>query len=390
MTVLPSSPVRSSRRIALAGCMALAAVLAPAAPAAAAPEPVIGGSTKLTLELPKGIKASAIAPATADGATITFPNAGGKLEPASGAGTVDVAGGIKFKGKGGRLSFQATKAGYGPNGSLRGLVGSKSVDLATVTGGAATTQASSVDVSGGNVLLTAEGAKALSKKLAKKKRKKRAAASGSKPFKTGARLGALSTTAPFATVQVLAQGEMELVPDIGTALKFASKGVSPLTGVVPVAPATSPMIGEFFFPITGGRLLPDLTGGQIETGGGLRITKTDNVNASCDAARPVGTFVRQIDLIADLTRRSLRATVDGSAGFVGAGTDTATLDLSGATSNVNPSTGAFSISDVGVVITGVSAATLNTAFGSAAQGCGNDFAGGDPLGTISVTGQVRQ
>lgn len=389
MTVLPTSPVRSPRRIALAGCVALAAVLAPAGAAAATPEPVIGGSTKLTLELPKGVKATAIAPATADGVTITFPNTGGSLEPASGAGTVDVAGGIKFKGKGGKLSFQATKAGYGPNGSLRGLVGSKSVDLATVTGGSATSQTSSVAVDGGTVLLTADGAKTLNKKLAKKKRKKRAAASAAKPFKTGARLGALSTLAPFATVQVLAQGEMELVPDLGTALTFASKGVNPLTGVTPVPPAAS-AFPDFLFPVTGGRVLPDLTGGQIETAGGLKITKTDSVNASCDAARPVGTFVRQVDLIVDLTRQSLRATVDGSAGFVGAGIGTATLDLSGATSSVNPSTGVFSISDVGVVITGVSAATLNTAFGSAAQGCGSDFADGDPLGTISVTGQLRQ
>lgn len=382
----------AARRRGLAGVASIVAVLAAlalAGPAAAATEPVVGGTTKLALELPKGVKAQPLAPATADGNTIVLPNTGGGLDPATGAGTLDVGGAIKFKGKGGRVTLQAIKVGYGAAGGFRGQIGSKSVDIATVTGGSATSQTNSVSLDGATASVSSDGAKALNKKLAKKKKKKRATISAAKPFKSGARLGGLSTTAPFATVELLAQGEMELVPDLGTALKFMGKGVNPLTGVTAVPPATAPIVGEFLFPVTGGRVVPDLSGGQIETGGGLLVTKNSAVNASCDAGHPVGTFLRQTELIVDLTRQALRATVTVASGLVGAGTVAATLDMSGATTSVNPATGAFTISDVNVIITDISASTLNFTFGKASEGCGSDFVGGDPLGVISVTGQMR-
>lgn len=382
-----SPSARRGRHAGIASIVAVLAALALASPAAAAPEPVIGGTTKLTLEPPKGVKATPIAPATADGTTITLPNTGGALEPGTGAGTVELGGAIKFKGKGGKVKLEAIKVGYGAGGSFRGQIGSKSVTVATVTGGSATSQTSSVSLDGATASVTSDGAKTLNKKLAKKK-KKRAAISAAKPFKSGARLGGLSTTAPFATVALLAEGEMELVPDLGTALKFTSKGVNPL-GVTAVPPATSPIIGEFLFPVTGGRVLPDVSGGQIETGGGLLVTKNTAVSGSCDAGHPVGIFLRQTELIVDLTRQALRATVNVQSGLVGTGTVAASLDMSGATTSVNPATGAFAISDVEVIITDISASLLNATFGSAAEGCGSDFVGGDPLGAISVSGQMR-
>jgi hypothetical protein len=316
-----------------------------------------------------------------------LPTTGGNLDPVTGAGTLDVGGALKFKGKGGKATLDAIRVGYGSAGAVRGQIGSKSVDLADVTGGSATPQASGVSIAGATASLTSEGAKALNKRLAKKKRKK-ASISAAKPFKAGGRLGSLATTAQFATVAVLAEGEMELVPDLGTALTFSSKGVNPLTGVTAVPPATS-AFPDFLFPVTGGRLLPDASGGEIHTGGGLLITKNSSVNASCDAARPVGTFLRQTELIVDITRQALRATIHVASGLVGEGTVAATLDMSGATTNVNPATGAFEISDVEVTITELSATTLNFTFGEASQGCGSDFAGGDPLGTISVSGRMQ-
>jgi hypothetical protein len=181
---------------------------------------------------------------------------------------------------------------------------------------------------------------------------------------------------------------MELAPDLDTALKFGSKGVNPLTGVTAVPPATS-AFPDFLFPVTGGRLLPDASGGQIETGGGLLVTKNSSVNAACDAARPIGTFLRQTELVVDLTRQALRATINVASGLVGAGTVAATLDMSGAATSINPATGAFEISDVEVIITELSATTLNFTFGEAAQGCGSDFVGGDPLGTVSISGRMQ-
>lgn len=384
-----------ARRMCHAGAVLVAALLgtlASAGPAAAAPEPVVGGETKLTLELPKGVKVQAIGPATAAGNTVTLPTTGGSLDPVTGAGTLNVGGALKFKGKGGKATLDAIRVGYGSAGAVRGQIGSKSVDLAAVTGGSATSQASSVSIGGATASLESEGAKALNKKLAKKKKKKkkqkRATVSAAKPFKSGGRLGSLTTTATFATVALLAEGEMELVPDLGTALTFSSKGVNPLTGVTAVPPATS-AFPDFLFPVTGGRLLPDASGGEIETGGGLLVTKNSSVNASCDAARPIGTFLRQTELVVDITRQALRATIHIASGLVGAGTVAATLDMSGATTSVNPATGAFTIDDVDVIITEVSATTLNFTFGEASQGCGSDFVGGDLLGTVSISGRMQ-
>jgi hypothetical protein len=373
----------------------LAVLLLPAPDAPAFTEPVTGGTTTLTLELPKKVKPTAVSPATANGNAITLQNTGGTADVSRRTAVIDLSGGIKLKGKGGKADLTAMKLNVGPSGQLTALVKGKQVGLATVEGAELQPGSLQAVLHGATATLTEDGAKALNKALGKKKKKKgkaSASASGAKPFREGRSLGSVSTTAALTTVPVRAVGEMVLEPELGAAFTFMGKGINALPGfggISPVSPATAPSPTEFDFPVTGGRVSPQLTGGQFTSAGGLLITKNQSGGSGgCDSAHPIGAFVKQTDLIVDLDRGALLATLDSSGGFIGVGIVTADLDMSGSTSSVKPD-GSVSIEGMVVRLTAVSATTLNSLFGLASEGCGADFAEGDSLGHLSVSTQLE-
>jgi hypothetical protein len=395
-----TSPIasRTRRLAAIASTLPIFAALSLATPVLAATEPATGGNTTISLELPKRVKAEALAPATANGAEVTLPNGTGTADVARALITINLNGGIRFKANHRKADVTSIKMAFG-SGNVTGLVKGKSVAFGTV--GSAPVQGASLaaSVTGATLLITDDGAKALNKALAKKKkkggRKGKAVASRAKKklFRPDARLGSVSTTVNLATVEVRPFGDVVLEPDPGAGLKFLSKGVNfVLGGISAVPPATAPSPTEFDFPVTGGRVTPDLSAGQITSAGGLLITKNANANLSlapgpCETgpptAHPQGIFVKQFDMIVDLDRKSLLATLDSTGGFVGAGVVSADLDMSGATTTVNPD-GTATIEGMAVKITAISASTLNSIFGMASEGCGNDFVAGDSLGHLSV------
>jgi hypothetical protein len=387
-----STLTERARRILGAAAIAAAVALVPATSALAAPEPFTGGTTTLTLELPKKVKAQPISPATATGDAITFNHSSGTADLSRGSVDVRLSGGLLLKGKGkGRKaelsSIRVIEGGTG--GALSANLKGKSVDLATVTGPVEPTS-SGVAATNLTATVSDEGAKALNKALAKKKKKKgkgKAAASkkGGKPFKTGNRLGAISTTVPLTMVDVQAQGNFTLEPNPNLALTFLGKGVLAIGGISAVPPATGGTPNPTNFPVTGGRVAPDLSAGQITSAGGLQITKNFDQGGGCPI--PVGRFLRESNLIVDLERGQLLATVDSNSGNLGTGIVAANLDMSQATKNVSPS-GAVTITDMQPRITDISASTLNFLFGSAAMGCGTDFTGGTSLGMLSVSTQL--
>ena len=389
-THLPAS--RSARRALAVAVGAVAGWLMAAPVAPAFTEPIVGGTTTLTLELPKRVKLKPLSPATASGDVVTLVNIGGTTDISRGTASVDVSGGVRLKGRRGKANLTGIQVSFGASGQIRAQLNDKSVGLATLGGTvAATPWGASVPTT--TVTLTEDGAKALNKALARKKGKKgkngKAAASGGggKPFKDGGSLGTVATTLSLTTVEVRPEGQVALEPDVGAGMKFFSKGVNFLSGgISPVAPASAPSISEFDFPVTGGRVTPDLGGGQIQSAGGLLITKNQDVplQPGCNAAYPKGIFIKQTDLIVDLDRKALLATLDSSGGFIGMGTVTADLDMSGASTSVNPN-GSATIEGIAVKLTGISATTINSLFGPASAGCGSDFAEGDSLGHLSVS-----
>ena len=390
---------RGARMLLVAGFACGAAWLLPSASALAFSEEVSGGTTTLALELPKKIASSATAPATANGSSIVFQNTGGVVDAARGTARIDLAGGLTLSArKRGKVDIAGLKYNASASGIVNATVRGEQMAFADVAGAV---QAGSLEatVNGAPALLTAEAAKALNRVLGKKKKKKgkgKAAASKKKKFKKifreGDRIGAVSTAAAIRTIAVRAQGNAELVPDPSSVTTFFGKGVNAIPGfggITPVAPAsTSGPIGEnFTFPITGGRIAPDFSAGQLATAGGLRIQKNMNNSSQCMSVKPQGIFIQQTDLTIDFDRRVLLSTIDSSGGFVGNGVISADLAFSGATLSVSPS-GQISIENLGVALNQSSATTLNGLFGTEAQGCGADFQGGDPLGHLNVTGQL--
>jgi hypothetical protein len=396
MTSPITSSTRRRRLAATASTLPILAALTLATPALATPEPATGGNTTIALELPKRVKAQPLPPATASGNAVTLPNGAGTADVARGQITINLNGGLRFKANGRKADVTSIKMFFG-SGNVTALVKGKAVAFATVGGAPVQGADFEASVTGGTLLVTEDGAKALNKALAKKKKggkKGKAVASGAKrkPFRADARLGSVSTTVNLATVEVRPFGDVVLEPDFNAGLKFAGKGVNfILGGISAVPPATAPTPVEFDFPVSGGRVTPDLTLGQITSAGGLLITKNGNAGGlgpgPCETGptpHPIGTFVKQFDMIVDLERKALLATLDSTGGFVGAGVVSADLDMSDATTTVNPD-GTATIEGMVVRITAISASTLNAIFGMASEGCGADFAAGDSLGHLSVT-----
>jgi hypothetical protein len=378
-----------------AAAAALAMLLVPVAEAPGAIEPVAGGATTLTFELPKKVKAQAISPATASGSAITLNNGAASTADIT-QGRVDLRldGSVRFKGKGAKSDLTAIKVLAGGTGAISGLLNGKSVSLATVTG-AIETNSVGVAVNNAVATLTDEGAKTLNNQLAKKKKKKgkgKAVASKKKkkkkPFSEGDRIGTVSSTVPLSAVDVRAQGALTLEPNPNLALTFLGKGVNVLLGgIAAIPPASGGTPNPTNFPVTGGRVTPDLSAGQITSAGGLQITKNFDQGGGCPI--PVGRFLRESNLIVDLERGQLLATVDSNSGNLGIGIVAANLDMSEATKSVSQS-GAVTIENMQPRITDISATTLNFLFGSASQGCGADFTGGTSLGHLSVTTQLAR
>jgi hypothetical protein len=368
-----ASSVRASIAVA---ALAVALVPALAGTALAGPDPVQGGRTTLTLALKK-VKVKATGSAIKDGNELTLPNVGGSFDPVTGAGTLQNGGTLQFKSKRRKVKVKKIETTFGAGGAIAAKVGKRKIKrLATVKGGTSSRDDFGGRVSGAQAKLTAKGAKAL---LGKKSKKT---------------LGTLSTVTVPKTVEVLPQGSVVFEPDVGTTLKFAEKGVNPLTGVEPVTPGTmhvGPPI-TFEFPITGGSASLGLTDGRINSAGGLKLTKSIAQSAGCDAQHPVGAFIQQTNLSPDLGLQLLIADAATQAGPLVRG-GVATMDLSGATSTVDHATKEITLDGAKLKLTNGSATILNqVAFGTSANGCGvsgSDFVDGDVLGTLSLTAKLR-
>lgn len=389
-------PTRSPRASAFAAGVLMCLALAWPLPAQAGPDPVAGGTTTLTLDLPKGVAAKGLGQVTVSGDTATLANTGGNLDPISGAGNVKTSGELRLKAKGGKAKLLKAEFLFGPSGAVNARIKDEPVQIATLTGGDVVREGYGARITGATATVTAAGAKTLNKQLTKNVKsggKGKAVASkrkgGKRFFKQGDVLASVSTLTIPATVEVLPEGSAELAPDPGFAVKLQAKGVFLLGGTTAIPPAVMKLPADFEFPVVGGSVAPDLSQGQVVTGGGLNVQKTIGVNSACDAHRPIGTFITQAELSPDFGYQSLTATANASTGGIGRA-GIAFMDLSGAT--FDPATNTIQISDAVITLTPVSASVLNHVFGSSAYGCGSpssDFVEGDVLGHMSLTAKIR-
>jgi hypothetical protein len=323
--------------------------------AAAAHDPLSGGSTKLKLKpavasalADAGIGVAPVAPAAVKNNRIAFPITGGRIDSGHAKGSIEHAGGLEFSAGANTVAIGDFVVKLGDRPKLlaaTGAPGLRVFDL-DVSKAEVTREGFATKITGVKAVLTANAARALNSAL------------GVDAFAGGLVVGHVRVLAEPESVRLRAEGSTNLVLDPGAADALASLGIKP--GVI--APATAGADG-LAFPITGGRVNAETLAGTIRHSGGISLSKH---STKVDLKQ----FYIEIDDAPDLT-----ANVGGSRVSI------LSLDLSGASIEVD----GLDVTVSGVVarLTADAAAALNAAFGTTA------FAEGLQLGTATVKATVR-
>jgi hypothetical protein len=259
---------RGTRLPMAALAAALFALLAFAPFASATPDPVGSGSATITLNKgftkylkTFGIKTTKIAPAKLKGQKLTLPGTGGEVDPTTGAGTVTLGGGLKFKAGKKSATVKAIVLDTA-KASLTAKVSGKKVKLATVKGYTYARAGFGVSMTVKKLKLTKAAAKQLNKKLGFAKGKP-------KPFLGNKLMGSAKAEEQPATVTVLPGGNVSFNANQELLLKL--KDVETTTNVI--APTTEKGFGNYELPITGGTVGPTGAAGVVQTAGGLLLTQ---------------------------------------------------------------------------------------------------------------------
>jgi hypothetical protein len=352
MCGMSTASLRASA-IAIAG--GLCALTLSAAPAGAATVGLAGGSTTLKLD-PKaaaalrslGVSVTPTGRAKASSAGVAFPISGGRIDPATAAGTIRHTGGLRLRAGGTRVTLSDFTIAVRKTPTMSAKVngGARLGALVPVLGDAKVTRSAvRTTVTGVAIHLSTKGARALN------------AAFGVTAFKPRFKLGTATVRAQPATV-ALAGERTELALDAGTAATLASLGVTP--GVV--APASATAGGALAFPITGGALAPATLRGEVTHSGGISLTAG-------------ATVVTLTDFTIDTAARQLTGTVNGGARV-------ALLDLDLSSPAVTTKGLGLQVGNVPATLTAGAAQALNAAFGVTA------FTAGLRLGVATVVGQA--
>jgi len=324
---------------------------------------------------------------------------GGKLDPTTGTGTVNLKGKMTFKKGSKKVVYKKLTAKLGSGGVLKGSSGK----VFKLKGGKVARNGFGANVTGVKLKFLKSAAKKINKKLELNSLHQgsagKANANNVQPDKV-----------------TLTSGTSELKPNLVTFAKFGHHCISPLTGgttgtvgILPIAPATSTAAPSFVFPIASGDISPDGSGGSANSSGGIQITENilnDNAPAPGSMCNTInqGTAsqIKQTDLVLDLSTKQIQAHIlisgtenaalDGDKGVAFIGT------ISPGAVTSDPATRTVSFTDAPAAFNATSALVLNGAFPCDANsgldpttGCTGTFAfvAGDPIGTVSFTGQAQ-
>jgi hypothetical protein len=230
--------------------------------AGAAYEPLASGQTKLHLDKSflaalkrEGVTLTARAPARLKAGTVSFPIAGGKLDPTTENGTVEHEGALVFQAGKSAIPLKELQLKTSQKRSpLSAKVGGSQLKIATAKDLQASRSGFGERISVSGLTLSAKLATRLAKKLDRREL-----------FKAGMSLGRATSEANPETIAVAEKNraELTLAPD------FQAKLNSLFVAVNPVFPAEHP--GPFTLPIFGGTIAPDASLGTLETQGSLEF-----------------------------------------------------------------------------------------------------------------------
>jgi hypothetical protein len=379
---------RAGRRGLVALLLAIAAVLGTTGNAFAGQDDLKGGSVVMQLQGSRGLKLKP--------GNITLSITGGAVDPVNGAGTAQVSGGFTARRGKGKAKVKITTFNLSPNGGRGSIVAKVGKDFVngfgTLSGGTITRDGWGAKIENITATIAGPGAKALNKAFRGKTRKgaKKSARAG---VKAGQPLGRIATltTVPSSVEVVAGTGTMELATNLGGA--FASKlpqHCISLTGVTAIAPAMMELlpVGGFTFPVAGGSAAPDFTAGQLLTAGGQTLTKDNGLGtpSGCSAGPPVGTHLLSTDLGVDFAQNALTAIATLPSGTALPRAPLATIDFSTGTRSVDPNTKTLTVTGATASLASLAAPLLNQNFPNESGSAANDFAAGDEIGTINITG----
>jgi hypothetical protein len=365
-----------ARTVAIVTALALAVGLVAAPLASGVSDPVSGGTFKLKLNggFKKQLKKNGVKMKPR-----SFKiKSTGSLDPTTGTGTVSLKGKLKFTKGGKKAVFKNLKASAG---KLTGKLGGKKT-IAKLSG-------SKVSRSGFDSSITRKAkfkaAKVVNKKLDLNSLKNK-------------KMGSVKQVTTFSSLSVTS-GSASLLFDVSASppfqagAKLDAHGVHAASGgILPTGNATIGAGPSLEFPTINpdSTINPTGTFGQLNTAGGVKLTKTEPVSAPCDAAHPEGVFISidnvRIDLEAKTASGDVTVVGVGSIGRLNVG------DLSGGTVTSDPTARTVSLSGVSTNLTSTSPTLLNQVFGTSAEGCGiaaTDFTGGEHLGDLSGTVQTQ-
>jgi len=385
---------------------ALFALLAFAPFASAASNPIASGSTTLTINggfknylKTFGISIQKISPTKIKGAKVTMTVTGGKLDPATGKGEVNLGGGLKFKAGKKTAPVKALVLNTSKKEITAKVAGTK-MKFATIGGVSFTRNGFGVNLKVNKVKLTGKAATALNKKTGYAK-------GNPKPFLGNKLMAKATSETQPSTVAVVPTRAAQLALSTAAQEKLAKVGppVLPCNGeptpqpfavkLAPVAPTSVVSFGPptiVAFPLgPEGTIGPAGTAGTVKTLGGLTLTQ----NLECPGVAENGVTVLTMGNIwIDLSTK--QASVEVS--IVNPKTAEANLGNLGRASiadfvvggvAVDAATRTVTISNAAATLQAVTAETLNSVFIKPLEAkLGPDdvkFAAGDPLGSFSFT-----
>src|SRR3954469_9176149 len=377
---------RGRRHGLIAVVLAVVGLLAASSTAMAGQDELKGGSVLIQLHGSRGLKLSP--------GSLSLPITGGAVDPINGSGTVRGSGSFKAKRGKGKTKVTITALALGANGgpgSISAKVGKKNVaTFGTLTGGTVTRDGWGAKIENVSAAIAGKGAQALNRAFSPRKGKGANKSAGGR-VKAGQPLGVVVSivTDPLAVEVVPGSGTLTLHTNLlgAFASKLPQHCISALTGVTPIAPATQ-TLADFTFPVSGGSAAPDFSAGELLTAGGQTITKTGGLGTpgACASAQPaIGTQVVSTELGANFTQNFLASNATTPTGPLPRA-PLADIDFSTGTRSIDPNTKALTLTGATVSLAGLAALTLNNVFPTESGSSADDFAAGDAIGTIDITG----
>jgi hypothetical protein len=369
---------------------ALIGLLALPGAALAGQDELKGGSVQLQLQNSRGLKLKP--------KSLSLQITGGAIDPVDGSGRVQINGAVKVRRGKGKTKVRITTLDLGANGG-RGAITAKVgkdfvTNFGTLSGGSVVRSGWGATISNVHATIAGRGAKALTRALSPKKRKGAKKSARGKKVKAGQPLGTIVslTTDPRSVEVVPGSGTLTLHTSLlgSFASKLPDHCVS-LLGVTPIPPATTAPLNpaEFIFPVTGGSAAPDFSAGEVITGGGQTITKDNGLltpGACADAPPPVDSKLVSTDLSVAFDLNTLRSIPTLPSGTTLPRAPLATIDFSTGSRSVDTATKTLNVTGATVALADLAAPLLNENFPNESGDPANDFAAGDVIGTIDLTG----